>query len=163
MIRILECRGVRKITSLAVYPLDYHATKEKIVEELVQRGRKYIDLIGVHYRSYKGQAFWKKDGQPEKFHVNIRVVIDAVSCRQMKPNYFNHSSREDLDYDLLWLLSKDRSAGNNHPAYGQGETERKISCSREDLLLCSPTVFGFCLPTKQWGQYFSASLVHVFN
>ena len=53
-IRILEFRNVRKIIALTVYPLNYHATKEKIVKKLIQRGRKYIDLIKVHYRSYKG-------------------------------------------------------------------------------------------------------------
>jgi hypothetical protein len=54
MIRILEFRDVRKIISLVVYFFYYHAIKEKIMEELVQRGRKYIDFIGVHYRNYKG-------------------------------------------------------------------------------------------------------------
>jgi hypothetical protein len=159
-IRVPEFHGVKKITSLAVYPLEYHATKEKIVEEMIERGRKYIDLIGIHYRSYKGQAFWKEDGQPKKFHVSGRVMIDAVTCRQMNPNYFSDSANENryaggtIDLDLFF---KDSGAGDSHSEYYQDETKREVSCSEGELLLCCPTVFGFCLSTKRWGQYISAA------
>ncbi len=53
-VRILEFRDVKKIISLVVYPLKYHVIKEKIVKELIERGRKYISLIRIYYRSYEG-------------------------------------------------------------------------------------------------------------
>jgi hypothetical protein len=49
-----------KITSLGVYPLEYHAEKQKVVEELTKRGRKFMSLNRTHYRQYEGQAFYRK-------------------------------------------------------------------------------------------------------
>ena len=57
---IQEFQGVMKITSLGVYPLEYHAEKQKVVEELTKRGRKFMSLNGTHYRKYEGQAFYRK-------------------------------------------------------------------------------------------------------
>jgi hypothetical protein len=84
--KISEFHGVMKITSLGVYPLEYHAAKERIVEQLTERGRKFISLIGTHFRKYEGQAYYVEKKGVKKFAVSGRVMVDAVSFREKNPN-----------------------------------------------------------------------------
>jgi hypothetical protein len=157
---IQEFQGVTKITSLGVYPLEYHAEKQKVVEELTKRGRKFLSLNGTHYRKYEGQAFYRKKKEVRKFAVRGRVMIDAVSFREKNPNYFFPSidekpfeddpdSSQDDDSN-----SEGRSSGNDRVV-----TKRKAFCSPDELLLCSETVYGFCFITKLWGQYMSSTII----
>lgn len=64
--RISEFHGVMKITSLGLYPLQYHATKQKMIEELTERGRKYISLFGSHCQIYEGMAYYKEKREVKK-------------------------------------------------------------------------------------------------
>jgi hypothetical protein len=157
---IQEFQGVMKITSLGVYPLEYHAEKQKVVEELTKRGQKFMSLNGTHYRMYQGQAFYRKKKEVKKFAVSGRVMIDAASFREKNPNYFFPSIDEkpfedDLDDDSH---SEDRSSGNDGVV-----TKRKASCPPEELLLCSETVYGFCFITKLWGQYMSSTQFSIIS
>lgn len=44
------------LTDLKIYPLEYHKEKDRIREELIARGRKYVSLSGIHHRLYEGVA-----------------------------------------------------------------------------------------------------------
>jgi hypothetical protein len=112
---IQEFQGVMKITSLGVYPLEYHAEKQKVVEELTKRGQKFMSLNGTHYRIYQGQAFYRKKKEVKKFAMNDRVMIDAASFREKNPNYFFLSIDEKPFEDNLNddSHSEDISSGNN--------------------------------------------------
>jgi hypothetical protein len=85
---IAEFYGVMKITSLGVYPLKHHPEKQRITEQLIKRGRKFISLIRNHYRKYKGLAFYREKKEIKKFAVSGRVMVNAVSFREKNPNYF---------------------------------------------------------------------------
>jgi hypothetical protein len=52
--KIQKFQNVMKITSLKIYPLKYHPKKQRIVEKLTKRGRKFINLNRIYYRQYKG-------------------------------------------------------------------------------------------------------------
>jgi hypothetical protein len=152
---IVEFRGVKKISSLGVYPLEYHAAQQEIVEELTERGRKFISLIGTHCRVYKGMGFYMKENKEvKKFPVNGRVMIDAVSFRERNPNYFNprveQKSSQNGSIPLFSSLGWEVNYEENSESEGK-ITKREISYSTEDLLLCKPTVFGFSLTAKHWG------------
>jgi hypothetical protein len=140
---IAEFHGVMKITSLGVYPLEHHAEKQRIIEQLTKRGRKFISLIGTHYRKYKAQAFYREKKEVKKFPVSGRVMVDAVSFRERNPNYFFPQVDErSLQDDLLLEddFKNDREV-----------TKQRTSYTAEDMLLCSATVYGFCFRTKRWG------------
>ena len=145
---IQEFKGVMKITSLGIFPLEYHAEKQEVVEELTKRGQKFMSLHGTHYRMYQGQAFYRKKTEVKKFAVSGRIMIDAASFREKNPNYFFPSINENLFEDNLDddSYSEDRSLGN-----GRVVTKRKGHCPPEELLYCSETVYGFCLDIKHWG------------
>jgi hypothetical protein len=127
---IAEFHGVMKITSLGVYPLEHHAEKQRITEELTKRGRKFISLIGTHYRKYEAQAFYREKRDVKKFPVSGRIMVDAVSFRERNPNYFFPQIDErSFQDDLL---------GDGFEN-GREVTKQRTSYTAEDMLLCSAT------------------------
>ncbi|CAG1995237.1 unnamed protein product [Fusarium graminearum] len=97
-----EFQGAKKITSLTCYPLQYHQNEEKLRRDLIERGKKFVSLSGVHYKSYQGIAFMKrKKGQVMKFNIQpSRVMIDPTIFRRINPNY-SVSTVKPKDPDIL--------------------------------------------------------------
>lgn len=80
-------KGVRKITGLACYPLQYHRDPENVREQLIERGKEFVALRGMNYRYHKGMAFYKKKRSAIKVNVNGRVMVDPALHRRINPNY----------------------------------------------------------------------------
>jgi hypothetical protein len=93
-------KGARKITSLNCYPLRYHKNEAKLRAELIERGKKFVSLQGVNYRSHEGMAYVKKRKQIIKVNINGRIMIDPAIHRRILPNY-NVSTVKPKDPDLL--------------------------------------------------------------
>ncbi|KAH6889209.1 hypothetical protein B0T10DRAFT_404876 [Thelonectria olida] len=100
---IPEFTGAQKITSLPCYPLKYHRDEARIRTELIERGKKFVSLAGVHYKSYQGIAFMKrKKHQIIKFHIQqSRIMVDSTNFRRINPNY-NVSHVRPKDHDILY-------------------------------------------------------------
>ncbi|KAB8298079.1 hypothetical protein EYC80_001842 [Monilinia laxa] len=102
-------KGARKITSLNCYPLKYHRNEAKLRIELIERGKKFVALQGVHYKSHKGMAYYKKRKAVVKVNIDGRVMVDPAIHRRILPNYsvstvkpndpdlFGYSDSEDDD------------------------------------------------------------------
>ena len=86
-LEIPEFRGVRKIDQLGVYPIQYHTKEEGLKQKLIERGKKFCELKGMHYRMYKGIAYFKKKKGFVKVNINGRVMIDPLTFRRVNPNY----------------------------------------------------------------------------
>ncbi|KAK1976612.1 ATPase [Colletotrichum cereale] len=97
---VLDFRGARKITSLSAFPLDFHKDKEAVKVALVNRGKKFVQLGGVHYRSHHGLAYYKKKKAVIKVNVNSRVMVDPAIHRRINPNY-QVSVVRPKDHDVL--------------------------------------------------------------
>ncbi|KAH8758320.1 ATPase [Diaporthe sp. PMI_573] len=87
MEEIGDFRGAKKITSLSSYPLKYHKNEEQVRKDLIERGKKFVSLNGVHYKSHQGMAYYKKKKSIIKVNVNGRVMIDPAIHRRINPNY----------------------------------------------------------------------------
>ena len=48
--------GYKRLIDLTAKPLNYHPDKKSIIERMVQRGKKYTSLHGIHHREYDGTA-----------------------------------------------------------------------------------------------------------
>jgi len=101
-------KGARKITSLSCYPLKYHKTETKLRAELIERGKKFVALQGVNYRSHEGLAYFKKKRQVIKVNINGRIMVDPAIHRRINPNY-QVSTVKPEDPDLLDSDSDDDS------------------------------------------------------
>lgn len=66
--------GTRSISSLRVYPLEYHPEPEALRARLIARGAKAEALAGPNYRAYQGVA-WRHGafGSKDKYNVKSRV------------------------------------------------------------------------------------------
>lgn len=82
-----EFRGARKITSLPCYPLKYHKDEAQLRKQLIERGKKFVALGGVHYKSHQGMAYYKKKRAVIKVNINGRVMVDPSTHRRINPNY----------------------------------------------------------------------------
>ncbi|VUC22405.1 unnamed protein product [Clonostachys rosea] len=98
---VLEFTGARRITSLPCYPLAYCANEAVIRKELVERGKKFVALSGMHYRAYNGMAYLKRKKGTVRFNIqNSRIMIDPATFRRINPNYYVSHVRPK-DHDII--------------------------------------------------------------
>jgi hypothetical protein len=73
-----QYNGTRPISSLRVYPLEYHHEADVLRERLIDRGAKAEELAGPNYRAYQGVA-WRQGsfGGKDKYNVKGRVSLIA--------------------------------------------------------------------------------------
>jgi hypothetical protein len=102
-------------------------------------------------------AFYIKKDQPVKLFVNSRIMVDAAYFREANPNYAKASIKDS---------ERERSSNNGWYVFGDEDDSEKSSDSvksngmepsevkGDDLLICSPTVLGFSLGIKMWGECF---------
>lgn len=79
--------GARKISSLSCYPIKYHKDPDTAKAQLIERGKKFVALQGMNYKTYAGMTFVKKEDKVLKVDVNGRIMIDPAIFRRINPNY----------------------------------------------------------------------------
>ncbi|KAG9496850.1 hypothetical protein J7337_011638 [Fusarium musae] len=106
-------QGAKKVKSLPCYPLEYHHNEQKLRLDLIERGKKFASLSGVHYKSYKGIAFMKRrNGSVMKFNIqSSRVMIDPTIFRKTNPNY-SVSTVKPKDPDIIEEETSESDSGN---------------------------------------------------
>ncbi|KAK3389467.1 cation channel-like protein [Podospora didyma] len=171
-----EFRGARKITSLNCYPLSYHKNEEQLRKNLIDRGKKFVGLGGVHYKSHQGLAYYKKKKSVIKVNINGRIMVDPSIHRRINPNYpISHvrpkdhdviSDDEDSD-DESNCCASDSEGGNR----GVDDEEKMVYIDNgkdskekldqkktpeftdEEYLIASPVVLGFAFAEKLWLEF----------
>jgi len=141
-VSVPQFKGARKIISLACYPLKYHKNEVKLRQQLIDRGKKFVSLQGVHYKSHEGLAYVKKKRQIIKVNINGRIMVDPAIHRRILPNYqistvkpkdpdeIDASSDEEDSDDECGCESSDD--GNNGP--GCEEKEEPVKIKRKIVL-----------------------------
>lgn len=150
---IAKFAGTKRIIDLDVFPLRYHPRRNKMKADLVERGRHFVSLLGIHYRQYRGNAFFLERGEVTEIYANSRIMVDAAFFRENSPNYLR---------PRINGLEEKKALSDGWFAYSIPEPQVK---SRElpeltdgDLLLCSPTVRGWSFGNKQWSESSSCRL-----
>jgi hypothetical protein len=151
---IEKFRGTRRINSLGVFPLPYHQKEKETRAYLEKCGRKFLSLMSVHHCHYQGIAFYMKKNHPVKLLVNSRIMVDAIYFREANPNYARASIDEpDKESSSLsgWtILGSDDSEKSPDAVKKTGMEPSDVK--GDDLLICSPTLLGFSLGNKLWGE-----------
>ncbi|EED11527.1 conserved hypothetical protein [Talaromyces stipitatus ATCC 10500] len=154
----------------------YHPQKGKVKADLIACGKKFYSLRGSHHYHCKGKAFVVQDDVKVKRNIDSRVMIDAAFFRRMKPNYqqpkiettlnpgaFDPSAHmmqgfEEISFVDLFPEVDPRDHGwdrDHSPVFNTSEaiaTSVRGSAD-EEYLICSPTIPGFCLSDKFWGEF----------
>ena len=73
--------GCKPLINLIAKPLNYHPDKESIIARMVQRGKKYTSLHGIHHREYDGTAevlganrMFTSEGEEDEFLLQSTTV-----------------------------------------------------------------------------------------
>ncbi|KAJ7932166.1 P-loop containing nucleoside triphosphate hydrolase protein [Mycena leptocephala] len=148
--------GTIPISSLLIFPLKFHPREAELRETVLQRGQKWVDLIGVHHMEYNGTAAWYALGSISR-HRNClsrlqdesRIMVTAVPMfRRLLPDYV---------FPRLAHL-RDRELNMGPDLYIQLKDGERPNLSTEDLLFTPAVVYGFSLSDKLWRKC-SVSLV----
>lgn len=71
---MVKCfKGTVPIQSLDIFPLKYHSDANGLKEMLLKRGRKWVELTGVHHKQYSGIAALKLGDKIVKHNVSAYV------------------------------------------------------------------------------------------
>ena len=155
---IPEFRGAKVITSLESFPLAFHKEMGKVKSELIERGRRFASLRGIHHTAYQGLAHQKRKGEPFKFSVKGRVMVDPIAFKEHNPNYERPrvdglSGRDILGIrnDVLNEIFAEGLELTDDMKHG-GEKDKTGKMKDEEYLVCGPTVLGFSLDRRAWGK-----------
>ncbi|KAI4227619.1 MAG: hypothetical protein L6R36_002253 [Xanthoria steineri] len=136
---IPEFDGMRKITDLSVYPLDFHRNVDKVTQKLITKGKAYERLFGMHHKQYQGIAL---DGH-HPFYVDSRIIIDGETYACHNPN------RQILLKSMKKTYDDEESDSTDYDE----NTERPV-LTDEQLMLCGNSVRGYSLRNKRWLEFF---------
>jgi len=82
--------GTVKITSLDVYPIQYHPQEAEIRCSLITRGRKWSRLAGIHHMSYNGTAGYRHKDKVVKYNVHFTVPLVVILLTCLAGGLSNH-------------------------------------------------------------------------
>lgn len=137
-------RGAKRIELLSAYPLEYHPEPDTTRRQLIECGREYVSLTGIHHRQYEGTAFYIGDeGEIICRYVQGRIVVDAICFQENKPNY---------------PCPRVQKVRPKYSVFGQCATIKLENLDPDQLrenefLICAPTVLGFCSKTKTFFEF----------
>ncbi|KAH8589925.1 P-loop containing nucleoside triphosphate hydrolase protein [Bisporella sp. PMI_857] len=173
--------GIKPVANLNVLPAHLHPHIEEIKMRLHQRGDKFRDLNGLHYKSYSGFCVMRKGifGGPKKRNVdNGRIIIDGNTYASYnhdemphfqpldaptKTDNSNHipfgddSDSGDMpEFRIMRAVSR-RMQRYAEKRSGRVDGSKKLnSTSLQDgnLIYCTPMLRGYCLTSKQWVLFY---------
>jgi hypothetical protein len=94
-----------------------------------------------------------EDGDPVRVSVDSRVMVDADFFWKMNPNYTRPRAN----------LAGTRWASPPGSDRVKCDDIELSELKEDELLICCPTVLGFSLDEKLWGEIFLSILVYSFN
>jgi hypothetical protein len=47
-------QGTKEISKLSAYPLEYHSSPDDLKNRLISRGKRFVELKGIHHKAYIG-------------------------------------------------------------------------------------------------------------
>ncbi|RYO03547.1 hypothetical protein AA0121_g13066 [Alternaria tenuissima] len=164
--------GTRAITSLRVYPIEFHPEGEAIRARLIERGAKAETLAGPNYRAYQGVA-WRQGqfGNKDKYNVKGRIVIDTYGWTRFNPAqaiYVTPLNQKDPtpppppgQYDegeeeeCQEFEDEDDSGMPIDGAFAdEDDAAKHPPLTTEQKLICSPLLRGYSLKNKLWLNFF---------
>jgi hypothetical protein len=155
--RIPHFRGSMQINLLYVYPFKFHTKAEELRKDLIECGRKFVSLMGIHHQQYEGYAFrLNEKGEIDSRYIKNRIMVDAVEFQECNPNYLrprvyqNNPVSIDISSWAVIPSDKDGQVKNS-------DIDPKWLKER-DLLVCSPTVLGFSFDDKVFRKFTRCSI-----
>jgi hypothetical protein len=155
--------GVHSITTLEVYPIEFHSEGEAVRARLIGRGTKIENLTGRHYVAYKGHAWRERGfGKKDMYNVDGRIMIDTEGWNRFNPaqkvSVTLLSQKGSATTSCLTVGESkfqlvdgcDISMPIDGPVADAGDAAKRVPLTTEQKLICSPTLRGYSLENKLW-------------
>ncbi|GAA5875179.1 hypothetical protein JCM8547_005544 [Rhodosporidiobolus lusitaniae] len=142
--KIREYKDLRDVSSLPVFPLS-----EESKASLAARGKLYQGYVGQHvHAKHEGFFFTRAFTGATRLLGNGQVIIDVTSFRRAIPtlDVWGDDVRTDDGRPSQWA-SKSSSTSQPCPPV-----------SEDQLLLLPPTLHGFSIQAKRWGEFLVSRL-----
>ena len=158
-LHIPRFEGNIPITELSHYPIEFHEDSERLKRQLMDRGRKVLDLQGLHYRTYDGIA--QELGKGNASHnVEGRILIDMAGYNkyhlsQGKREAGDPETVRNAETTLVRANESEAQDGNNSSLKRLSEEEQARNkaemLEKEHLLMfIDPLIMGYALKNKMW-------------
>jgi hypothetical protein len=153
---IKEFDGYRPLIELELFPLEYHEDHENIRSTLLERGKKYITLLGIHHCTYDGLAELCS-GQSRGWQIQLGQYSTVSSCIKSE-----HSTNIGCKIqDRIIIDTKEYHGEIQEPKLDfiqdskviRPDLNENFLISDEELLICTDSVPGFTLTTKRWALF----------
>ncbi|KAI5461567.1 P-loop containing nucleoside triphosphate hydrolase protein [Mariannaea sp. PMI_226] len=172
--QISQFLGSVPFSELSCYPLEYHPRLDAAKALLIARGRRFEELAGYCYKSYKGVAVWHVDSRrSRKENVESRIVIDGANWEKLNPDHTVWLSpiHDTTDTTEGGWNDKDSDDGNESSAgWGTDDDDdvpvigSRPPLTEEQLMMTYPIVRGYALKNKRWMEFFIDDVAEVkFN
>jgi hypothetical protein len=143
--------GTMKILRLAAFPLRHHRDPATVRDGILHSARKFVNLVGCHHCHFQGEAFAVEKDQLVPRRVDGRVTVDAAMFFRINPKYVRPSvekttRQEENAFGICFIEEVGQKLQVKHNELGPQEL------ADDDLLVCSPTVFGFSYSEKLWRE-----------
>ncbi|BGP37602.1 hypothetical protein JCM10449v2_001519 [Rhodotorula kratochvilovae] len=157
--RIPKFKGLRRLSALPLAPLD---PSSPLHTDLASRGSQYVDLTGAasaaegghgtRFLEYGDVLIQVVGSGPDRRVVRTRAegraVVDVKGFRRMNPGRAAGTWWDDDDADDPFLFGD--PSYPLHPPPGADSSPTRVSPG--DLALLPPTVHGFSLVAREWGE-----------
>ncbi|KZF22636.1 hypothetical protein L228DRAFT_131240 [Xylona heveae TC161] len=154
-LRILKFRGSKPIETLEAFPLHHHPSRQQVRKNLVERGRKFRDLAGLHIQHCTGNAFFMENGKPIRINLNSQVGVDAAFFREMLPNYsrprlHDIRAKENEGISIIEIDTLISDKREQEKEKMQKDSVEAQQMSESDFLVCCPTICCFSFKKKMF-------------
>ncbi|KAJ7661754.1 hypothetical protein B0H17DRAFT_1162981 [Mycena rosella] len=170
-------KGAMRIDALDAFPLKFHAGEAQLRERVMQRGKKWVELIGVHHMQYSGIAALKCGGKLMRHNVKGRIMVDRATFHRLNPNYAfpapvppknehdqdgnprgmqNPHGMQNMAYDMYGqpVVQPVVPVGDGALVHTQNDaTTESVDLGDDDLLLTPTVSYGFSLSDKLWLEF----------
>lgn len=163
--------GALNISDLQAFPMALHPAATHVRSQLIQRGRLFEGMGGMHFQNYEGIALEYDDFGISRYNITGRVVVDTKTYHRLNANYaFGVNAFESSDnkhrkrrpvgnYDDL---NYDYDEDDYYDGVDAEETEELVPretldvdpLTDEQCLLATATVRGFSFAEKKWCEFF---------
>ena len=154
--------------------MKYYPDCEDLKTRLIDRGKRWAGMQGMHHLFYDGLAFrWNAQERKHKKQTvrahdyfvtsghstsfqqfKSRVMIDRATFAKSLPNYMLPIVIKALTGEDIDKHPRKLNALHGKPA--EVDECEALELSDDELMLASPIVYGFSLSNKSWCMFFDS-------
>lgn len=160
--------GSEKIVSLSAYPMEWHPNADAMKQQLIARGRRWENHVGMHFSNYQGIALEFNGCRINRYNVDGRIVIDTKTFHRLIAN-------KAFSVDALARAEEKPSKRQRITANDDGDEDEDgatlelipqhtlelESLTDEQCMLATAFVRGFSFSEKLWLDFFIDMVSHI--